>query len=113
MNQDNIKGMLTPVLNIVFKYVTNGKLIRPKVLDNVKIGFSFKALDLQGLLADKELQAIIEDNKTTQQLTINHGIKDSQWVDKKDNNKVKTINSDFFYVGVDTRKDNKSADDLF
>tara|TARA_R100000963_G_C4619523_1_gene87458 strand:- start:513 stop:857 length:345 start_codon:yes stop_codon:yes gene_type:complete len=113
MIKSDIKKMLTPVIEICFKYMVDSRLIKPKVVDNVPIGFTFKGLKLTELLLDKELIAIREVNKETQQLNINHGKEGSQWVDKRDNNKVKTINSDFFYVGVDTRKSHDSIDDLF
>ena len=113
MNKEDIKIKLMPVLKICFKYMVDSRLIKPKVVDNVEIGFTFKGLKLNELLLDKELIAIREANKETQQLNINHGLKDSQWVDHRDNKKIKTINSDFFYIGVDTRKSHDSIDDLF
>ena len=53
MNKEDIKIKLMPVLKICFKYMVDSRLIKPKVVDNVEIGFTFKGLKtLNGLIRE-------------------------------------------------------------
>ena len=102
------------ILDIIFKYVVDGKQVYVKRDDktNKVSGFSFRSLDLDGLLADSDMLQVMADNEDKREFNFRHGKKGSNWVDKKDNNKVYPIHRDFFYVGLDTRTEYTSSEQL-
>jgi hypothetical protein len=101
------------ILDIIFKYVVDGKQIVKKRDDNNKVtGYSFRSLDLDSLLVDEGLVSAMKANEDKRELNFRYGKKGSNWVDTKDNNKVHPIHRDFFYVGYDTRTEYTSASQL-
>ena len=99
------------ILDIIFKYVVDGKqVVVKRNADNKVTGYSFRSLDLDGLLADSDMLQAIADNQESSKFNIRYGKKGTNWVDK--DNKVQPINRDFFYVGLDTRTEYTSSEQL-
>ena len=99
------------ILTIIFKYVIDGKQIVIKRNDDNKItGYSFKSINYDKLMQDTELVSIIEANKVDAKFNIRHNRQGNTWLDA---NKVEQpVYRSFFYVGMDTRVDYTSAEDL-
>ena len=102
------------ILDIIFKYVIDGKQIVIKRDDKNEItGYSFRSLDLDGLLADSDMLKVIADNEEKREFNFRHGKKGTSWVDTTVTpNKVHPIHRDFFYIGEDTRTDYSSSEQL-
>ena len=102
------------ILDIIFKYVVDGKQIVVKRDDDNKVtGYSFRSLDLNGLLADSEMLQAIAENEDKRVFNFRHGYKGTSWVDTTVTpNKVHPIHRDFFYVGADTRTEYASSEQL-
>lgn len=102
------------ILDIIFKYVVDGKQIVIKRDDNNKVtGYSFRSLDLDGLLSDNEMLQVIAENEDKREFNFRHGKKGTSWVDTTVTpNKVHPIHRDFFYIGADTRTEYASSEQL-
>jgi|8_EtaG_2_1085327.scaffolds.fasta_scaffold02802_2 hypothetical protein len=99
------------LLELVFKYVVDGKAIRIKRnADNVITGYSFRSLMFDDLLADVEIQTAIAENQDGGDFNIRYGKKGDTFLDDK--KVIQSCKADFFYVGYDTRTDYTSASDL-
>ena len=99
------------ILDIIFKYVVDGKqVVVKRNADNKVTGYSFRSLDLDGLLADSDMLQAIADNQESSKFNMRYGKKGTNWVDK--DKKVQPINRDFFYVGLDTRTEYTSSEQL-
>ena len=91
--------------------MNNGKdIVVKRNKDNKITGYSFKSINYADLLADSELLEIIATNEQDKQYNIRYGKKGDTFVNAE--NKAKTVNSDFFYVGYDTRTEYANADAL-
>ena len=100
------------LFNIILKYVSDMKAISLKKDKQGKLtgGVTFKSLDLPGLQADKDFI----EAQATSNLNIRTGEKGHTFEYKNDQGYLvkSEVKEDYAYVGPDTRKEYKDADDI-
>ena len=77
------------ILEIVFKYVVNGKqIVVKRNEENVITGYSFRSIKYDELMQDPELLELIASNQESGEFNIRHGKKGNSWVDRDKLNKL-------------------------
>jgi hypothetical protein len=98
------------MLDVVFKYVKDGKQV---YLNKKKTGYSFRSIDLKGLIADKDFKAICEENAKKGLLNIRHGFKGDEWTEVINGRTITNpVTTTYVHIGKDTRTEYASSDEL-